>query len=1417
MPDDPIESSRPGSDDESTLRVPATEEDAVGDTGVTASPAEMPAVVIGRYRLIKELGKGGFGSVWQAEQTEPIRREVALKIIKPGMDSREIIARFEAERQALALMDHPNIAAVLDAGTTDRGQPYFVMELVKGMPITEYCDAHQLGIRERIELFIPVCQAVQHAHQKAILHRDLKPSNILVTEVDGKPVPKVIDFGIAKALNATREEMLQASLSLTREGMVVGTPQYMSPEQAGSRPDVDTRSDVYTLGVILHELLTGATPLSREELRQGAWDEMLRLIRDGEIKRPSSRLMPVTEAVALLARERNTEPKKLGHALRGDLDWILLKTLEKDRARRYETANAFAQDLRSHLQDEPVSAGPPSASYRLRKLVRRNRAAFATAAIIVLLLAAGIAASTWQAVRATRAESLAKARLQEVAAQKQLADEEKAKALTAQHDAVTAKQEADAKNAALIAAQNETETKNTALNLATTEHLRLLHEASLADYAEGGPQGPNWEQRIPYLTRALKWEPTNALAAMSLYSTITFHPPNETHFLLHVLPHDDYVSSAEFSPDGSRVVTASQDGTARVWDAATGRQIGEPMRHEHAVVHVNFSSDGKRILTISMSSPYLGNDDPKIVRIWDAATGKSLGEPMREENGVWSDASFSPDGTRIITVNGNNTAQVWDAATGKPIGEPMLHKDRVECAEFSPDGSRIVTGTSDEPGESGEARIWDASTGKPLGKPIQNNGGVISASFSPDGKCILTGSRVAQIWDAATGKPMGKPMQDPNYKGRAKALFSPDGTRILTYLGRAIIRIWDESTGNEVCEIEGGEIHEVTFSPDGRQIAVAADVGTSVYDAETGQALGEDMVQDRTASFSPDGARIVTAGGKTARVWDARGNIPMGEPLRDEDLITSANFSPDGKLVVMATGDRNRQGQPGLGTYSGDVRIWDTATGKQVGEPMQHRSGVWSANFGPDGTCILTTSGDAAQVWDGATRKPLLYLKIDDDSVYGPKAVFSPDGKSILTVGGDEVQMLSSSTGLQFREPMRPNYGAVSANFSSDGKRIIITSGKDAQVWDTATGKQIGETSKIVNLRSANLSPDGARIITVGATGVKYSPDGGRVVDLGPQGIQMWDVASSMPLGEPITYNGGICNAVFSPDGRWIIANADGAFSFWDAKTGMQVGESMRDSLTRQPEVPQGRQSPDIRCADGRQVSSIHFNCASFSPDGTRILTSEWDTARLWEVKSLLNLPAETPPWVNDWASAVAGFKFDANDVVQPIPEEDRLKILSMPHDGDDPWSKIARWLATPPAQRTIHPDSPHTYREIAERERDFGSHESPESALHWDALGLSSKPPLPYSNESLESALRWDPTVPLVRLLLARYEENPQRAAFLRDYDLKRLPDDPTLWARAVQSLHEQKDDIRARIALDKLATLAPDQASALKTQLGL
>jgi tetratricopeptide (TPR) repeat protein/serine/threonine protein kinase len=344
---------------------------------------EGPGTVIGPYKLLEQIGEGGFGVVFMAEQTQPIRRKVALKVLKPGMDTRQVVARFEAERQALALMDHPNIAHVFDGGATATGRPYFVMELVKGVPITEFCDQNRLGVRERLELFVGVCEAVQHAHQKGVIHRDIKPSNVLVTRHDDKAVPKVIDFGIAKA---TGQQLTDKTL-FTNFAQMIGTPLYMSPEQAQlSGLDVDTRSDVYSLGVLLYELLTGTTPFNRERFKAAGYDEMRRIIREEEPPRPSTRLSTAGRAATTASANRGSDPRRLSRLFRGELDWIVMKALEKDRNRRYESANGFAADVRRYLADEPVEACPPSVGYRLRKFGRRNRAALATSSVVAAAL-----------------------------------------------------------------------------------------------------------------------------------------------------------------------------------------------------------------------------------------------------------------------------------------------------------------------------------------------------------------------------------------------------------------------------------------------------------------------------------------------------------------------------------------------------------------------------------------------------------------------------------------------------------------------------------------------------------------------------------------------------------------------------------------------------------------------------------------------------------------------------------------------------------------------------------------------------------------------------------------------------------------------------------------------------------------------
>ena len=392
--------------------------------GVTSN-APLPTITekqgtqIGPYKLMEQIGEGGMGVVYIAEQREPVRRRVALKIVKAGMDTKEVLARFSAEKQALAMMDHPNIAKVLDAGATEAGRPYFVMELVKGVPITQFCDDNQLSASKRLDLFVDVCAAIQHAHQKGVIHRDIKPTNVLVASHDGKPVVKVIDFGVAKAIH----QPLTEQTVYTQFSQMVGTPLYMSPEQAGmSSLDVDTRSDIYSLGVLLYELLTGKTPVDNEQLKLAAYEEMRRIIREENPPKPSTRISSLGQEATGISQQRQTDPNRLTQSLRGDLDWIVMKALEKDRTRRYETASGFADDIRRFLADEPVTAGPPGAAYRLQKFIRRNRGAVIAASLILTALIVGIAGTTYGMLRAIAAERVAQIERDQANRQAQIAE-----------------------------------------------------------------------------------------------------------------------------------------------------------------------------------------------------------------------------------------------------------------------------------------------------------------------------------------------------------------------------------------------------------------------------------------------------------------------------------------------------------------------------------------------------------------------------------------------------------------------------------------------------------------------------------------------------------------------------------------------------------------------------------------------------------------------------------------------------------------------------------------------------------------------------------------------------------------------------------------------------------------------------------
>ena len=584
--------------------------------------------------------------------------------------------------------------------------------------------------------------------------------------------------------------------------------------------------------------------------------------------------------------------------------------------------------------------------------------------------------------------------------------------------------------------------------------------------------------------------------------------------------HESTVNSAAFSPDGKRIVTASADGTARLWDAETGKPVGEPLTgHTGGVLSAAFSPDGKRIVTASADGT---------ARLWDAETGKPVGEPLTGHTGGVTSAAFSPDGKRIVTAF-SHTARLWDAETGKPVGEPLTgHTVAVtRDAAFSPDGKRIVTASVDK-----TARLWDAESGKLVGGPLTGHTGIVwSAAFSPDGKRIVTASwdKTARVWDAESGRPTGELQGHTAYVW--SAAFSPDGKRIVTASADKTARLWDAETGRPIGELQGhtASVWSAAFSPDGKRIVTAsADKTARVWDAETGRPIGE--LQGHTAyvwsaAFSPDGKRVVTASGdKTARVWDAESGRPTGEPLTGHTGgVKSAAFSPGGKRIVTASEDET-------------ARLWDAETGNQIGEPLTgHADAVLSAAFSPNSKRVVTASDDeTARLWDAESGKPVGEPLAGHTGIVW-SAAFSPDGKRIVTASNDETARLwDADTGNQIGEPLGTNAVVYSAAFSPDGKRIVTASAnKTARLWDAESGKPIGELKGHEDqVLSAAFSPDGKRIVTGSVDST----------------ARLWDAETGYQIGELDGHKGWVLSAAFSPDGKRIVtASRDGTALLWEA------------------------------------------------------------------------------------------------------------------------------------------------------------------------------------------------------------------------------------------------------------------------------
>jgi WD40 repeat protein/serine/threonine protein kinase len=948
---------------------------------------EGPGSRIGPYKLLQKIGEGGMGAVYMAEQVEPVRRKVALKIIKPGMDSDQVIARFEAERQALALMDHQNIAHVLDAGTTGTGRPYFVMELVHGVPITQYCDDAHLTLRERLELFIPVCRAIQHAHQKGIIHRDIKPSNVLVTLYDGRPVPKVIDFGVAKAT----DQRLTERTMFTQYGAIIGTLEYMSPEQAEmSALGVDTRSDIYSLGVLLYELLTGSTPLERDRLRESGYAEILKRIREEEPPKPSTRLSSSGDRLAALSAQRKTEPGKLRKLMRGELDWIVLKALEKDRTRRYETANGFARDLERFLAGDPVEACPPSATYRLRKLARKYRAILATAAAFAVLLVAGAAFSTWQAIAATRAEAKARAEGRRALEQTKIALEQ-----------------------TKIAHQR-------AEDLAWEDYINRVNRAYREVQDDDIALAEDLLHGCPIARRGWEWHYVNRLC----------HPERLS---LEVPAGSVYVIA--FSPDGRRIATgtggpySAGGGGANValWDRATGQRRLTPRGTEHPIWSLAFSPDGTK-LVVGSTNPQIevrdvqtgeilwAKSEPRLpqamsvafgpdgqslavgfgvyagpdahpIKLYKAATGQETDTFPGPIGGV-NDLAIHPDG-RHMAVAGKKFVEVWDVGAHTKVHELRGHPGWVYGVAFSPDGKWLATG-----GQGGTIKLWDAVTGEERLTIFGHRAAVYRLAFSPDSRALATasGDRSVRLWEVPTGRPIGVFHGHTDFV--QAVAFAPDGRELASGGLEGTTKVWDLRTSLPIAVPAG---HSLRIRRDGRRILFNYDSPvrgqeiTKGWDPATGEqdptltgidrtTLGDEFLEcpisptpgvPPPSATSPDGrlqARLLRRG---LNVYESglrsKSYKTSAVEVRDQktgrvlytlightaDVIFIA-FSPDGRRIATASHDRS-------------IKLWDAATGREVFTLRGHAGSVVGLAFSPDGHRIVSVShDDTARVWDAS-------------------------------------------------------------------------------------------------------------------------------------------------------------------------------------------------------------------------------------------------------------------------------------------------------------------------------------------------------------------------------------------------------------------------------------------------------------------
>ena len=1032
--------------------------------------------IIGRYKLLEKVGEGGFGVVYVAQQKEPVCRRVALKVIKLGMDTKEVIARFEAERQALALMDHPNIAKVLDAGTTETSRPYFVMELVRGIKITEYCDQNQLPTKERLGLFVKICHAIQHAHQKGIIHRDIKPSNILVTLHDGVPVPKVIDFGIAKAT----EGRLTAETIYTQLNQFIGTPAYMSPEQAEmSGLNIDTRSDIYSLGVLLYELLTGRTPFDAKELMSCGLDAMRRIIREQEPVRPSTRLATLQgEALTATAKRRSADTSKLLHQLRGDLDWIVMKCLEKDRTRRYETANGLAMDIQRHLTDEPVVARPPNNYYRLQKLVQRNKVVFSAGVFVLAALIAGLGVATVAMIRIERADQQIRQAKNDATEELRVSHLAEARALRTSSQARRRFDSLDAVRKA-AAIRPDITARNEAIASLAVSDLRVAKEVVLSGHAANDLVGfdfnlgkyvvgdTNGNITIRAVTNdtllavlpapGLKVRWIRCFSPDSRFLRVLYQGEgeqcddwvwdlNELKVVIKESSSDNPVDTAEdwvgnlagnFSSDSRFFSRCHLDGTLSIYELGSGKEVHRfpgTRRFNNLVL----SPGNDRMACVSGTNP--------VVEVRAVASGQIVTTVTCPVN--VGCVAWSSDGKRLATAGRDFHIYLWEVATGQQQADLEGPTAPITSVAFDHAGNALTAASWD-----GLIRLWNADGGREIAR---YPGGSWQLQFSADDRQLLGWQYVdhfgaLEVADSREFRRLAYvPSPELNRPGFPLPDFSADG-QILACSSGGVVRFWNALSGQAIAS-QPMNCDTHIFEPGGRGLIIVdwsegvrrrallrtGDSAAPAFRLDKSQPLhgGTNLYH---GALSHNGRYLAYEGGTVgkASVLDLENLSARPVALRPDPVHADRMaISPDGRWVATSS------------WHTLNVQIYDGRTGALVHAlPMPGRT---LTAFSPDGRWLATSTSEY-QLWEVGSWHPKGPPRPGCKVPEWNFTAFSPDGQMMArTLDGTKIQLLETSTEAPLATLEAPDAMALGPfQFSPDGTHLAaVQQDKQTQLWD---------------------------------------------------------------------------------------------------------------------------------------------------------------------------------------------------------------------------------------------------------------------------------------------------------------------------------------------------------------------------------